>query len=113
MIAVTCRNGEHFSVDPSTIERVETVPDTVLHLVDGRRYVLTIGLDELMRTIRDSRAALLVVQKGLAGGTAQLADHASSVRAANLRLERRSRHRDGDSPGSPADRRPAGAPPED
>ena len=31
MIAVTCRNGEHFSLDPDDIERVETVPDTVVH----------------------------------------------------------------------------------
>ena len=28
MIAVTCRNGEHFSVDPDAIERVETDPDS-------------------------------------------------------------------------------------
>ena len=35
MIAVTCRNGEHFSVDPQTIARVETDPDTVIHLADG------------------------------------------------------------------------------
>ncbi|MDP9392724.1 MAG: flagellar FlbD family protein, partial [Actinomycetota bacterium] len=40
MIAVTCRNGEHFSVDPDAIERVETDPDTVIHLVDGRKYVV-------------------------------------------------------------------------
>ena len=41
MIAVTCRNGEHFSVDPVAIERVEAEPDTVLHLVDGTKYVVT------------------------------------------------------------------------
>lgn len=110
MIAVTCRNGEHFTVDPREIERVEAVPDTVVHLVDGRTYVLATGLDELLRTIRDAHAELLVVQKRLAGGTAELADSASTVRAANLRVERRARSRDGDSPGSPADRRPADGP---
>ncbi|MBJ7453731.1 MAG: flagellar FlbD family protein, partial [Blastococcus sp.] len=36
MIAVTCRNGEHFTIDPATIERAESVPDTVLHMVGGR-----------------------------------------------------------------------------
>ena len=106
MIAVTCRNGEHFTIDPGQIERAEAVPDTVVHLVGGRTYVLAMSLDELLRTIRDARAEALVVQKRLAGGTAQLADSASTVRAANLRVERRAHRRDGDSPGSPADRRP-------
>jgi uncharacterized protein YlzI (FlbEa/FlbD family) len=110
VIAVTCRNGEHFAIDPATIERIETVPDTALHLVDGRTYVVSTGLDELLRAIRDSHAELLVVQKRLAGGTAQLADHATTVREANLRVERREYRRDGDSPGSPADRRPEADP---
>ncbi len=113
MIAVTCRNGEHFTIDHAQIERAEAVPDTVVHLVGGRTYVLAMTLDELLRTIRDARAEALVVQKRLAGGTAQLADSASTVRTANLRVERRAHSRDGDHPGSPADREPAGAPPED
>ncbi|MBN1091864.1 flagellar FlbD family protein [Blastococcus sp. TML/M2B] len=101
MIAVTCRNGEHFTIDPREIERVETLPDTVLHMVGGRTYVLGTGLDELLRAVRDSHAELLVVQKRLSGGTAVLADS-----AATLRVERRARVRIDDSPGSPADRRP-------
>ena len=112
MIAVTCRNGEHFTIDPAEIERVEAVPDTVVHMVGGRTFVLAASLDELLRDIRDAHAEQLVLRKRLAGGTAQLADSASSVRAeATLRVERRSHHRDGDSPGSPADRRPPGAEP--
>ncbi len=113
MIAVTCRNGEHFTIDPGQIERVETVPDTVVHMVGGRTFVLTTSLDELLRSIRDSRAELMVVQKRLAGGTAELADSASTARAAaNLRVERRAHRRDGDHPGSPADRRSEQPPPE-
>lgn len=107
MIAVTGRNGELFTIDPRQIERAEAGPDTVVHLVDGRRYVLDTGLDDLLVMIRDSHAELLVVQKQRAGGTAELADSAST-----LRLERRARARTGDSPGSPADRRPVDAPPE-
>ena len=52
MIAVTCRNGEHFSVDPDAIERVETDPDTVIHLVDGTKYVVAETFDQLLRTIQ-------------------------------------------------------------
>lgn len=107
MIAVTSRHGEHFSIDPGQIERIEATPDTVVHMLGGRTYVLAVGLEDLLLTIRDSRAELLVVQKRLAGGTAELADS-----AATLRVERRARARVDDSPGSPADRRPVDGPPE-
>ena len=91
MIAVTCRNGEHFSVDPEHIERVETAPDTVIHLVDGTKYVVVEPFDGLLRAIRDHRATLMVAQQQIYGGIAVVADH-----RATLRLERRSRSRDGD-----------------
>jgi flagellar protein FlbD len=91
VIAVTCRNGEHFAVDPDSIERIETTPDTVVHLVDGTKYVVSEHLDHLLRGIRDHRATLLVVQQQLYGGIAEVADH-----RATLRIERRARSRDGD-----------------
>ena len=91
MIAVTCRNGEHFSVDPGSIERVETTPDTVVHLVDGTKYVVSESLDQLLRAVRDHRATALVVHQQMYGGIAAVAEH----RAA-LRVERRARSRDGD-----------------
>jgi uncharacterized protein YlzI (FlbEa/FlbD family) len=92
MIAVTCRNGEHFFVDPESIERVETTPDTVVHLVDGTKYVVTETLDRLIRAVRDHQATVLVVRQQMYGGIATVAEH----RAA-LRIERRARSRDGDS----------------
>jgi uncharacterized protein YlzI (FlbEa/FlbD family) len=94
MIAVTCRNGEHFSVDPDDIERVETVPDTVVHLVDGAKYVLAGSLDALLLTLREYRAEIVVHQHRLAGGVAELTE-----RPTQLRIERRARSRDG-SPGT-------------
>jgi uncharacterized protein YlzI (FlbEa/FlbD family) len=57
VIAVTCRNGEHFTVDPDAIERVEADPDTVIHLVDGTKYVVDESFDHLLKTIHDHRAA--------------------------------------------------------
>ena len=91
MIAVTCRNGEQFSIDPGHIERVETSSDTTIHLVDGRKYVVSAPFDDLLRAIRDHRAALLVAQQRIYGGIAVVADQ-----RAKLRLERRSRSREGD-----------------
>jgi uncharacterized protein YlzI (FlbEa/FlbD family) len=101
MIAVTCRNGEHFTVDPVHIERVESDPDTVIHLDDGTKYVVSTSFDDLLRTIRDHRASVMVVQKRLSGGTAEIADHASTVRKSSLRLERRHYSRDDGAGSSP------------
>jgi uncharacterized protein YlzI (FlbEa/FlbD family) len=106
MIAVTCRNGEHFSIDPVHIERVETDPDTVIHLVDGTKYVVSESFDRLLRTIQDHRASMLVVQKRVSGGTAEIADHASTVRKSSLRLERRQYSRDDGAGHSPVVPRP-------
>jgi uncharacterized protein YlzI (FlbEa/FlbD family) len=91
VIAVTCRNGEHFSVDPETIERVESTPDTVVHLVDGTKYVVSESFDHLLRAVRDHRAVSLILRQRLYGGIAEVADH-----RAPLRIERRARSRDGD-----------------
>lgn len=70
MIAVTCRNGEHFSVDPDAIERIETRPDTTLVLVDGSHYVVEAGFEELLRAVRDHRAATVVARERLVDGPA-------------------------------------------
>jgi flagellar protein FlbD len=94
VIAVTCRNGEHFSVDPVSIERVEADPDTVIHLVDGTKYVVAESFDQLLLTIRDHRATVTVAHKRLAGGVAEIADHASRVKRSTFRIERRAYGRD-------------------
>jgi uncharacterized protein YlzI (FlbEa/FlbD family) len=70
VIAVTCRNGEHFSIDPDAIERVETANDTVVHMVDGSKYVIALSLDELVVIVRDHRAAGLVARDRLVDGQA-------------------------------------------
>jgi uncharacterized protein YlzI (FlbEa/FlbD family) len=98
LIAVTCRNGEHFTVDPVAIERVETDPDTVIHLVDGTKYVVSESFDDVLRTISAHRATVLVAQQQLYGGIAAVAAHRTG-----LRVERRARSRDGDSTPPAAD----------
>ena len=70
MIAVTCRNGEHFTIDPDHIERVETGHDTTLHMVDGSKYVIDQHLDVLITTVRDHRAAMFVARNRLVDGFA-------------------------------------------
>ena len=65
MIDVTCRNGEHFSIDPAAIERVDLDPDTVVHLVDGTKYVVAESFDALLTTILSHRARAVVAHKHL------------------------------------------------
>src|SRR4051794_17251205 len=110
MIAVTCRNGEHFSVDPLSIERVESDGDVVVHLVDGTKYVVRETFDQLMRDIRDHRATVVVAQKRLAGGVAEFAENAAKGARASVRIERRAYQRDADHPGDPGDREGHDAP---
>jgi len=91
VIAVTCRNGEHFFVDPLSIERVETDPDTVIILVDGTKYVVADTFDHVLRTISDHRATVLVARQQLYGGVAEIAE-----KRPRIRLERRARSRTAD-----------------
>jgi uncharacterized protein YlzI (FlbEa/FlbD family) len=70
VIAVTCRNGEHFSVDPDAIERVETTNDTVVFMTDGSKFVIDQPLEELMLAVRNHRAAAWVARLRLVDGFA-------------------------------------------
>ena len=63
MIAVTCRNGEHFVLDPDAIERVESGGDTTVILDDGTKFVIGQSIDELVRIVRDHRAAAVSARR--------------------------------------------------
>ena len=59
MIMLTRLNGAPFALNPDLIERAEATPDTVVFLVDGKHYVVSEGLDEVIARIRHARAAVL------------------------------------------------------
>src|SRR4051795_3793798 len=67
VIAVTCRNGEHYTLDPDAIERVEAGGDTTVILDDGTKFVVGQSLEELVLIVRDSRAAATSARRRLAG----------------------------------------------
>ena len=69
MIAVTCRNGEHFTLDPDAIQRVETRGDTTVILQDGTKFVVGQDLDELVGIVRDHRAAVVATRGRQFGGS--------------------------------------------
>lgn len=82
MIAVTCLNGEHFSVDPDHIERIERHGDTVVHLVDGTHYVVASDFDDVLRSIAVHRAGALAARATLVNGYAAMPTAARLARRA-------------------------------
>ena len=63
MSADTCRNGEHFALDPDAIERVESGGDTTVILDDGTKFVIGQSVDELVLIVRDHRAAAVSARR--------------------------------------------------
>jgi flagellar protein FlbD len=61
MITVTRLNGPAFVLNPDLIERIESTPDTVVHLVGGTDYVLVESVDEVIARIRESRAQVIAL----------------------------------------------------
>ncbi len=93
MIRVTRLNGEHFALNPDLIERVEGHPDTVVFLVDGTRYVVREGVEEVLTEIREYRASILATSYEMDRGeyppaVAAVQDGGSSVVPFPTREER-------------------------
>jgi flagellar protein FlbD len=61
VIRVTRLNGEHFALNADLIERVEGHPDTVITLLEGNKYLVAEGVDQVIRAIRDYRASIQAV----------------------------------------------------
>jgi flagellar protein FlbD len=61
MILVTRLNGDTFALNADLIERVDVTPDTVLSLVDGRKYVVAESAQEVIDKVVAFRAAVLVM----------------------------------------------------
>jgi flagellar protein FlbD len=60
MILLTRLNGDETYLNPDLIERIEATPDTVVSLVDGKKYVAVEEPHELISRIVAFRAAVLV-----------------------------------------------------
>jgi uncharacterized protein YlzI (FlbEa/FlbD family) len=59
MIWVTRLNGTEIVVNADLIETVESTPDTVLTLVDGKKYVVQEGAADVVGRIQAYRASIL------------------------------------------------------
>ena len=59
MITLTRLSGSVFVLNSDLIERVDATPDTVVTLVDGKKYVVTESLDEIVELVRQHRSEVL------------------------------------------------------
>jgi flagellar protein FlbD len=60
MILLTRLNGDEIYLNPDLIERIEALPDTIVSLVDGKKYVAVEAPREIISRIVAFRAAVLV-----------------------------------------------------
>ncbi len=59
MIELTRLNGQPFAINADLIERIDVTPDTVITLVDGAKYLVAEGLDDVIERIRVFRASVV------------------------------------------------------
>ena len=61
MIVFTRLNRTEIGLNPDQIQRVESTPDTVIHLNDDKRFLVLESVDEVVRKITEYRAYVLAL----------------------------------------------------
>lgn len=61
MISLTRLSGSVFALNADLIERIDSTPDTVITLVDGKKYVVAEPLRAVMSTILRQRAEIVAL----------------------------------------------------
>lgn len=64
MILLTRLNGVPFAVNADLIERVDSTPDTVVTMIDGRKYVVLESTDDVIERVVAFRASILTAADG-------------------------------------------------
>ena len=59
MITLTRISGSVFVLNADLIERIDSTPDTVISLVDGKKYVVLESPTVVTRAVRDFRSEIL------------------------------------------------------
>jgi flagellar protein FlbD len=65
MITLTRLSGTKFALNCDLIERVDATPDTVVTLVDGKKYVVLESLDEVLASVRRHRGEVLAMSTAI------------------------------------------------
>jgi len=59
VILLTRLGGPVFALNPDLVERADCTPDTVITLVDGKKYVVAESLPKVITLIRQFRASVV------------------------------------------------------
>ena len=65
MITLTRLSVTKFALNCDLIERVDATPDTVVTLVDGKKYVVVESLDEVLTSVRRHRGEVLAMSTAI------------------------------------------------
>ena len=79
MILLTRLSGSVFALNPDLIERLDSTPDTVVTLVDGKKYVVAEPMAEIVDLVRTWRGAIIATSTMLG-----LDPHAHPTRPSHL-----------------------------
>lgn len=61
MIMLTRLSGSVFALNCDLIERIDCTPDSVVTLLDGKKYVVRETLPEIIRAVRDYRSQVVAL----------------------------------------------------
>ena len=64
MILLTRLSGSAFVLNADLIERLDSTPDTVVTLVDGKKYVVAEGLLQVVDQVRAWRGSIIAAGAG-------------------------------------------------
>ena len=59
MITLTRLSGSVFVLNSDLIERIDSTPDSVVTLIDGKKYVVCESLEEIVAAVRDYRSQVV------------------------------------------------------
>ena len=65
MITLSRLSGSQFVLNCDLIERVDATPDTVITLVDGKKYVVAETPEEIVRSVREHRGWVVAMSNAL------------------------------------------------
>lgn len=64
MIQLTRLSGQEFTLNSDLIETIEAVPDTVVTMTTGTKYIVKESIGEIKQKIIGYKQAILVVLQG-------------------------------------------------
>ena len=65
MILLTRLSGSEFCLNADLIERLDSTPDTVVTLVDGKKYVVAESMAEIVALVRTYRGEIIATSHQL------------------------------------------------